>query len=48
MLVIEYHKSSTTRIGLVNTNIDEKEVIDILLHPDRGMTVEKSRIYIKY
>ena len=48
VLVIEYHKSSTTRIGLVNTNIDEKEVIDILLHPDRGMTVEKSRIYIKY
>ncbi len=41
--VIECHKSSTTRIGLVNANIDEKEVIDILLHPDRGMSVEKKQ-----
>ena len=41
--LIEYYKNSGTRIGLVNANIDEKEVIDILLHPNRGMTVEKKQ-----
>jgi len=41
--LIECHKNSTTRIGLVNANIDEKEVIDILLHPNKGMTVEKKQ-----
>lgn len=41
--IIECHKNSTTRIGLVNANIDEKEVIDILLHPNKGMTVEKKQ-----
>lgn len=43
MSLIECHKNSTTRIGLVNANIDEKEVINILLHPNRGMTVEKKQ-----
>lgn len=41
--LIEYHNNSTTRMGVVNANIDEREVIDILLHPDKGMTVEKKQ-----
>lgn len=41
--LIEYYKNGATRIGLVNANIDEKEVIDLLLHPNKGMTVEKKQ-----
>lgn len=41
--LIDYYKNNVTKIGLVNTNIDEKEVIDILLTPNKGMTVEKKQ-----
>ena len=40
---MEFHKNNMTKIGLVNANIDEKEVINILLHPNGGMTVERKQ-----
>ncbi len=41
--IMEFHKNNMTKIGLVNANIDEKEVINILLHPNGGMTVERKQ-----
>ncbi|SEV83135.1 reverse transcriptase domain-containing protein [[Clostridium] fimetarium] len=36
-----------TKVGLVNTKINEDEVFDILLYPEKGITVEKKQSLYK-
>lgn len=45
--VLNYLYKGDSKIGLVNTKIYEKDVLDILLHPETGITVEKKQSLYK-
>lgn len=47
ILLVDYYKNSVAKIGLVNANIDEEEEYNILLQPNKGMTVEKKQNLFK-
>lgn len=45
--VINYLHESDSKVGLVNTKVHEKDVLDTLLHPERGIAVEKKQSLYK-
>lgn len=47
ILLTDYYKNNVTKIGVVNTKIDEKVEYSILSQPDKGMTVEKKQNLFK-
>ncbi|WP_418571883.1 hypothetical protein [Intestinibacter bartlettii] len=45
--MLNYLHKGDSKIGLVNTKIREKDVLDTLLHPENGITVEKKQSLYK-
>lgn len=45
--VLNYLHKGDSKIGLVNTKIREKDVLNTLLHPEKGITVEKKQSLYK-
>jgi len=43
VIITDKCDKKNTKVGLVNTKINEDEVIDILLHPEKGITVNRKQ-----
>ena len=41
--ILNYTNERNNKFGLVNAKIKEQDVLEVLLHPEKGMTIEKKR-----